>query len=50
MIMPVRATPGGSVVDTIDVESDQVSPFTVRDRELLSACAGALTDLWSGAV
>jgi len=50
MIMPVRVLPGGPVVGTIDVESDKVNPFTERDRDLLSACAGALTDLWSGAV
>ena len=50
MIMPVRATPAGPVVGTIDVESDQVNPFSERDRDLLSACAQALAHLWRGAV
>ncbi len=47
MIMPVRAGSNGAVLGTIDVESDRVNPFTERDRELLSACAGALTALWT---
>jgi 2-methylisocitrate lyase-like PEP mutase family enzyme/putative methionine-R-sulfoxide reductase with GAF domain len=47
MIMPVRASGDGAVLGTIDVESDQVNPFTERDRELLSTCAGALAGLWS---
>jgi L-methionine (R)-S-oxide reductase len=50
MIMPVRAKLGGAVVGTIDVESDRVNPFTEWDCVLLSACAEALIDLWSGAV
>lgn len=50
MIMPVRPRPGGEVVGTIDVESEQVNSFADRDRALLSACTEALTDLWTGAV
>jgi putative methionine-R-sulfoxide reductase with GAF domain len=50
MIMPVRPRSGSAVLGTIDVESDQVNPFSERDRALLSACAEALTELWSGAV
>jgi methylisocitrate lyase len=49
MIMPVRARSDGAVLGTIDVESDRVNPFTDRDRELLSTCAGALASLWGGA-
>jgi L-methionine (R)-S-oxide reductase len=49
MIMPIRASAGGAVVGTIDVESDRVAPFSERDRELLSKCAGALIGLWRGA-
>jgi putative methionine-R-sulfoxide reductase with GAF domain/uncharacterized protein YndB with AHSA1/START domain len=48
MIMPVRATPDGAIVGTIDVESDRANPFTDRDRVLLGACAAALSGLWSG--
>jgi 2-methylisocitrate lyase-like PEP mutase family enzyme/putative methionine-R-sulfoxide reductase with GAF domain len=47
MIMPVRVGSKGAVLGTIDVESDRVNPFTERDRELLSACAGVLTALWA---
>jgi 2-methylisocitrate lyase-like PEP mutase family enzyme/putative methionine-R-sulfoxide reductase with GAF domain len=49
MIMPVRAGSHGAVLGTIDVESDRVDSFTDRDRELLSACAGALEGLWNRA-
>jgi putative methionine-R-sulfoxide reductase with GAF domain len=48
MIMPVRTQSGGEVVGTIDVESERANPFTDRDRALLSACAEALADLWTG--
>jgi L-methionine (R)-S-oxide reductase len=46
MIMPVRAGSGSAVVGTIDVESDQVHPFSDRDSALLAACAEALAKLW----
>jgi GAF domain-containing protein len=46
MIMPVRAGPGGRVIGTIDVESDQANPFGERDRELLGAAARALVAFW----
>jgi putative methionine-R-sulfoxide reductase with GAF domain len=46
MIMPVRARPDGDVVGTIDVESDQVHPFSEKDSGLLAACAEALAELW----
>ena len=49
MIMPIRTGPGGAVLGTTDVESDRVDPFSERDRELLSTCAGALVQLWTGA-
>jgi putative methionine-R-sulfoxide reductase with GAF domain len=47
MIMPVRLG-DGAVVGTIDVESESVQAFSDRDRDLLSACAAALTELWRG--
>jgi putative methionine-R-sulfoxide reductase with GAF domain len=37
---------GGSVVGTIDVESDRVNAFTDRDEALLAACAENLSWLW----
>ena len=45
--MPVRLG-DGAVVGTIDVESESVQAFSDRDRDLLSACAAALTELWRG--
>jgi L-methionine (R)-S-oxide reductase len=48
MIMPVRVTAEGAVVGTIDVESERVQAFSDRDRDLLSACAAALAELWRG--
>jgi GAF domain-containing protein len=45
MIQPVF-DPRGEVVGTIDVESDRVGAFTVRDEELLAACAERLAWLW----
>lgn len=48
MIVPVRLTADGAVKGTIDVESERVQAFSDRDRDLLSACAAALADLWRG--
>jgi L-methionine (R)-S-oxide reductase len=48
MIMPVRVKADGAVVGTLDVESERVQAFTNRDRDLLSACAAALAELWRG--
>ena len=50
MIVPVRVGPEGTVVGTLDVESERVGSFAEHDRQLLSACAGALAGLWTGAV
>lgn len=48
MIMPVGAKADGMVVGTIDVESERVQAFSDCDRDLLSACAAALAELWRG--
>jgi L-methionine (R)-S-oxide reductase len=45
MIQPVVGR-SGSVVGTIDVESDRVNAFAARDDELLVACASSLLWLW----
>jgi len=45
MIQPV-VDQAGSVVGTIDVESDRVNAFTDRDAGLLAACAENLSWLW----
>jgi len=45
MIQPV-ADATGTVIGTIDVESDRVDAFTRRDEELLAACAKNLAWLW----
>ena len=45
MIQPVIGD-SGAVVGTIDVESDRVNAFSVRDEELLALCAESLKWLW----
>ena len=49
MIVPIHGGSEGVVVGTIDVESDRVGSFAEHDRQLLSACAGALAGLWPAA-
>jgi putative methionine-R-sulfoxide reductase with GAF domain len=50
MIVPVRVTPDGTVVGTIDVESERAQAFSDRDSTLLQACAEAIAGLWRGGV
>jgi GAF domain-containing protein len=45
MIQPV-VNDSGTVIGTIDVESDRVNAFTDRDAELLGRCAETLSWLW----
>lgn len=45
-IFPVRA-PNGTIVGTIDVESDRVHSFAREDEHFLSLCADALAELWA---
>lgn len=44
-IFPIRA-PGGVIVGTLDVESDQPNAFTTEDVSFLEACASILVVLW----
>jgi L-methionine (R)-S-oxide reductase len=46
MIQPVLNT-AGTVIGTIDVESDRVNAFAVGDEQILAACAKRLLWLWS---
>jgi L-methionine (R)-S-oxide reductase len=48
MIQPV-VNASGTVIGTIDVESDHVDAFTDRDAELLARCAETLSWLWLAA-
>ncbi len=43
-VVPVRS--GGSIVGTIDVESERVNAFTADDEDFLVKCAVALERLW----
>jgi putative methionine-R-sulfoxide reductase with GAF domain len=45
MIYPVLAS-SGTVLGTIDVESDRINAFSARDEKLLAACARDLLWLW----
>jgi GAF domain-containing protein len=45
MIQPV-VNDSGTVIGTIDVESDRLNAFTDRDAELLARCAETLSWLW----
>lgn len=45
-VVPVWAASGERVVGTIDVESEQVNAFTLRDLHLLERCAEELAPLW----
>lgn len=48
IIIPVLNPQEGSVVGTIDVESEHADAFSDRDREVLEQCAGAALPLWGG--
>lgn len=45
MIYPVMGS-DGTILGTIDVESDRINAFSARDEELLAACARGLLWLW----
>lgn len=46
IIVPVRAPGGGSVIGTVDVESDRANAFTDRDRVTIERCIEAALPLW----
>ena len=45
IIVPIIAEPGGPVIGTIDVESDQTDAFGNDDRLVLEECASLLAQL-----
>ena len=45
IIVPIIAEPGGPVIGTIDVESDQTDAFGNDDRVVLEECASLLAQL-----
>jgi L-methionine (R)-S-oxide reductase len=46
IIVPVLDRPGGNVVGTLDVESQQRDAFDTQVEKLLEACAEVLRPLW----
>jgi len=46
IIIPVPSTRDGSVIGTIDVESEKANAFAERDRQILEQCARAALPLW----
>jgi L-methionine (R)-S-oxide reductase len=46
IIVPVLAPGGGSVIGTIDVESDKLNAFSGRDQQMIEQCAQAALPLW----
>jgi L-methionine (R)-S-oxide reductase len=45
MVVPVK-NETGTVVGTIDVESETVDRFTAADRKFIESCAGGIASLW----
>ena len=48
IIIPVLSPSDGSVIGTIDVESEEVNAFSPQDQQLLEECARAVLPLWIG--
>ena len=46
IIVPVLSPGGGGVIGTVDVESDQLNHFSVRDQQMIERCAEAALPLW----
>jgi putative methionine-R-sulfoxide reductase with GAF domain len=46
IIIPVLAPKNGSVIGTIDVESEHANTFSQRDQDMLAECAQAALPLW----
>jgi len=49
MIVPVIDPQRGTVIGTIDVESERTNAFSVEDQRLLEECARAALPLWISA-
>ena len=48
IIVPVLDPQSGTVIGTIDVESERANAFSARDKTLLEECARAALPLWVG--
>ena len=46
IIVPIVHPQSGSVIGTIDVESEHANAFSSRDREFLEECARSALPLW----
>ena len=46
IIVPIISPQSGTVVGTIDVESERKNAFADADRKLLEECAGGILRLW----
>lgn len=46
IIVPVLAPGGGRVIGTVDVESERMNAFSVRDQQMIEQCAEAALPLW----
>lgn len=47
IIVPILYPEQGTVIGTIDVESERVNAFSERDRQVLEECARAALPLWT---
>ena len=47
IIVPILDPQSGTVIGTIDVESERADAFSVNDQKLLEECAQASLPLWS---
>lgn len=46
IIVPVLSPADGSVIGTVDVESEHANAFSARDQQLIEQCAQASLPLW----
>jgi putative methionine-R-sulfoxide reductase with GAF domain len=46
IIVPVLSPADGSVIGTVDVESEQAKAFSARDQQMIEQCAQASLPLW----
>lgn len=46
MIVPVLSPADGSVIGTVDVESERANAFSARDQQMIEQCAQAALPIW----
>jgi len=46
IIVPILSPADGSVIGTVDVESNQANAFSARDQQMIEQCAQASLPLW----